>query len=285
MSVNAENRGVDVSSIPFLFLDMRKLFFVFALAAVLFGCSSDDSEPSCRLMSVSTLPFWFDDYLTGVPSVDPRFDGKLHFSYVNGKIAKVKGGMIRRNEPHAFFLSGSVEDSIAYQADSVYVYLSHNLVNTPALVNTYKISNGQLKYVHKVERLVSGETFYSDLTYEYDGDVVIEKRSGTPRRTFEFENGNLVRVTQNFYGLQGQYTGKREWLFTNYDTSPNLLKGKFYVEGAFFAAFSENNYRRREVRSSYVVDGQEIFTEPSYVEYGLTYDADGVATLFEQSCN
>ncbi|UMY67002.1 MULTISPECIES: hypothetical protein [unclassified Flavobacterium] len=264
---------------------MRKLFFVFALAAIVFGCSNDESEPSCRLISVSTLPLWFEDYLTGVPSSDPTFDGKLHFSYVNGKIAKVKGGMMRRSDPHTFFMTGSVEDSLVYNGDSVRVYVAHNIDPFLQRVHTYRITNNQLTYWKKAEVSVSGLVYFPNLTYEYNGDTILEKRNGNLWRVFEMQNGNLTKVTQNFYDAQGQYAGKREWLFTDYDTSPNLLKGKFYIEGAFFAAFSNNNYRRWEERSSYVLDGQEIFGGPSYVEYGLTYDADGSATLFEQSCN
>jgi|GEM_PF-2342762 len=284
MLVNAENRRDRRLSVPFFIYYMRKPFFGFALAFFLISCSSDNTDSGCHLTSVSVAPFWFDDYLTGIPAFDPGFDGRLHFEYVNGKVVKVKGGMMRMSEPDSFFLTASVEDSLVYHGDSVHVYVAHNIGEFPERVNTYCITDNHLVYWRKAE-VFSGAIYFPALTYEYNGNTILEKRNGSLWRVFEMQEGNLTKVTQNFYDAQGQYVGKREWLFKNYDTSPNLLKGKFYIEGAFFAAFSNNNYTRWEERSSYVVDGQEIFSDPSYVDYGLTYDTNGIATIFEQSCN
>ena len=74
----------------------------------------------------------------------------------------------------------------------------------------------------------------------------------------------------------GQLIGKREIHFEDYDTNPNPLEGKFYIIGAFYRAFSKNNFTKYTIKYYLSFDGAtlELFEFHTY-SIPLTYDNFG----------
>ena len=82
------------------------------------------------------------------------------------------------------------------------------------------------------------------LNYEHESHFIYEKNEdGLVLKKFYLENNNLTKVEKFKYDLNLEVYQRTEILFQEYDSSPNPFKGKYYVLGAFYRSFSENNYR------------------------------------------
>ena len=118
------------------------------------------------------------------------------------------------------------------------------------------------------------------MTYEYDGDIILEMAAGQIRRKFYMSAGNLVKV-ELFIRNGTTNLKKIEYVFSQYDNTINLLKGKFYINGKFFNAFSENNYRRIDIKFYNFVDNayQYDSNQGGWTDYG-----EAPVDLFTKEC-
>lgn len=132
-------------------------------------------------------------------------------------------------------------------------------------------------------------------TYQYEDNKVLEYKESNLFRTFYFENRNLVKVEELIYFNpdsifedSDMLYGKYEIIFSEFDNLPNLLEGKFYIDGAFFKAFSKNNYHK--VESKYFTYNQEnsSFEHNSNIvnwrSYNFGVNEDGSSGLFTSDC-
>lgn len=82
------------------------------------------------------------------------------------------------------------------------------------------------------------------LKYNYSPNQITESdESGRILRRFYFDNNNLVKVVAEIYDIQGELNSKTEILFKDFDDRINPFMNKYYIKGAFFRAFSMNNYK------------------------------------------
>ncbi|MCD0465302.1 hypothetical protein [Flavobacterium sp. ENC] len=264
------------------------LFVIIALIAA--GCSSDtenNTEKECRLVGAKVTGFYYDDITLPNDAYNSNFSGKINFEYDGqNRISKVKGGLLYMpdaNNLNKWVLSNDVEDLVTYNNNTIKVDYSANSDARP-YQKEFTLSNGILisRKVTKIYPLKLDPVVY---TYEYNSNEIKEKIDGKVYRTFTLSAGNLIKVEQIKYDfLSNAITGKREYLFSNYDASENLLKGKFYINGAFFAAFSKNNYTALKIKDYTFANDEYTLADESGTSFELTYDADHIASLFERDC-
>lgn len=260
------------------------LLFVYLL---IISCSSNN-EPivSCKLTKVKTNTLIYDDI--SPISYSNTFSGNIILNYEDNKVSRVYGAFL--NYPNGssltnWVLNDNTYDEMTYNGNIVTVNHSAN-TNSKPYIKEFSISdNGQLisKKITKLYPILSSPIIFS---YEYIGETIIEKHNGVILRTFYFSNGNLQRIEQILTNFSGQISGKNEYTFENYDNTPNLLKGMYYVNGSFFKAFSNNNFQKYSYHSYNYVNNEFVSNGNFYsINFTLTYSPDNIAKIFEQTCN
>ncbi|QSB25222.1 hypothetical protein [Flavobacterium sp. CLA17] len=269
---------------------MKKNIRLLIIALISVACSNDtenNNEKECCLVSAKITGFYYDDITISNDASNSNFSGKINFEYdIQNRINKVKGGLLHvpdGNNLNKWVLSNDVEDVVTYDNNTIKVDYSANSDARP-YQKEFTLNNGVLvsRKVTKIYPIPLDPIVY---IYEYNGDEIREKIGGKVYRTFTLSAGNLVKIEQIKYDfLSNEVTGKREYLFLNYDASENLLKGKFYINGAFFKAFSKNNYTQLKIREYSFKDNTYTLKDESGTSFELTYDADNIASLFEREC-
>jgi hypothetical protein len=259
------------------------------LAVLLLASCSQNNEPtiSCKLNKVKIITLIYDDLSPIIYSTS--FSGNLTLEYNNdGSVSKVYGAFL--NYPSGSSLSNwanndNTYDEYNYSGNTLTVTHSANRNEKPYIKEFNFANNGQL-LSKKVTNLYPFTSSPINYTYEYIGDTILEKSNGTLYRTFYLSNGNLQRVEKLMTNLSGQIIGKNEYTFENYDNTPNLLKGMYYINGAFFKAFSNNNFQKYTYQNYNYVNNEFVPNGNSKsISFSLTYNSDNVASIFEQNCN
>ncbi len=204
-----------------------------------------------------------------------RYDGGIVVRNIGGFIPVPAGTNLMTN-----MFSTAAYDSLVPGDGSVASYTkfvdSEGLTHENALnpVIYYQDPDNHLS------RITRKSQFSSDIvSYTYIDSIgfIQEMLNDTiPYRKFYFENSNLVKVTREYHTPQGVLTSIREFLFGDYDDHPNPFKGKYYLRGAFFRAFSEHNYQ------SYTINEYGLLADSTFGIYStssytmpLAYDKDG----------
>ncbi|MFT3794046.1 hypothetical protein [Flavobacterium sp.] len=239
---------------------------------------------NCKVTSVHYSTLFYDD-LVFHGKADLSYNGVIAFEYdPYNRIYKVKSGLFRLppgGDFDGWFLREGIQDFITYSGNTVTVKHSANYTTRP-YDKVFTIENGQLLN-RTTTNVHNYPAFTYHFTYEYNGNQITEKRDGNVYRVFTIENGNLVKTERLLYGIDG-ISGKEEYVFSNYDSSPNLLKGKYYINGSLLKAFSENNYRKVD-RYTYTYNNG-TFEPQQHSGYSLDfgYDQQGFADLFGKDC-
>lgn len=265
-----------------------KKYILFLVVLILASCSQNN-EPSisCKLNKVKIITLIYDDLSPIMYST--TFSGNLKLEYNNdGSVSKVYGTFL--NYPDSNSLSNWVNndntyDEYTYSGNTTTVTHSANTNQKPYIKEFNIATNGQL-LSKKVTNIYPYQSSPINYTYEYNGDTILEKRNGTLYRTFYLVNGNLQRVEQINTNFSGEIIGKNEYTFENYDNTPNLLKGMFSINGAFFKAFSNNNFQKYTYKSYNYVNNEFVQNGNSKsLSFTLTYNSENIASIFEQICN
>lgn len=261
--------------------------YILFLFLILISCSQNtENEATCRLKKVKTITLIYDDLAPITYS--SSFSGTINLDYFDTKISKVNGAF--QNYPSGsslsnWVLSDNIYDEITYNGNTITVNHSAN-TNTKPYIKEFNISNNGQLVSKKVTLLYPSIFSPVNFTYEYVGETILEKRNGILFRSFYLSNGNLQKTEQIIYNLSGQITGKNEYTFENYDGTPNLLKGMFYINGAFYKAFSNNNFQKYSYQSYNYVNNEYISNGNFYtINFTLAYNSDNIASIFEQICN
>lgn len=269
---------------------MKKLLLFIGIVSFLSSCSSGESEAvsACKVTSVDIQTLSFEDIEINQMGVDPSWSGKFYFEYDSqNRIDKINGGFIP-NPPGIspyFYLGAEAHDSISYEPGKI---IAHYSANFPKL-RPKKIfsvdAQGKLQSLHVTSYIGSDES-EAFFTYEYQPNLIIEKLNGKITKKFYFENENLVKLLKLQTSSQGIVFVKQEIYYKGYDQSPNLLKGKFFINGNFLKAFSKNNYKKVESHEYIMYEGQLIENGNGYFDLPYGYNSDGNANLFEyENCN
>ena len=270
-----------------------KKYTIWSLLAVLFffflSCSSDDGK-TCRVTSVELKTIYYEQM--EVLLVDPFFSGKIKFEYNgDGQIVKMIGGPVSVYYPtgsgfeEGLFIDDALVNEVFYQGDVITAQDNYRH-NMPGRIIDYKIESGKL-IARKVKNYDNDIEETIDYQYEYGSNQIIEKKENNIFRTFYLEDDNLVKVEQvhrNY--LTGEIMWKTEIIFSDYDSYENLLRGKYFVNGAFFKAFSKNNFRRLQKKHYDYIEGQYVESGNFYnFGFNTNVDQNGLVDLFETICN
>lgn len=278
---------------------MRSFLKAVFILPLLVSCSGDDTAEvitpeviapeviaSCKLVSLKTEALVFDDLWP--TAYNENYPEKMTFDHDDqNRISKVHGGF--RGSSGFGSINGSwslysdVEDVVTYNQDSIAVDYSSNLQVKP-YQKEFVVDDGKLTYQKSTSfNVASGTTTTLAYTYEYNGNTVIEKRNGILYRTFTFDNGNLIKSEQITY-IDGAVYSRKIYEFSDYDNTENLLKGKFFINGCFLRAFSNNNFKKYSYTKYMTYNGSEEVVENRNATLTFSYNENNIASIFEQTC-
>lgn len=244
---------------------MVKNAIVVLLCLNFFSCSDEDEVliPGCRVQNFKSVNIFYDEFLPTAYGYNYSFDGKIYLQYDNsGRINKVLGGLLYLPHPtpsSAFYMSNNVEEYVVYDGTKIRV-ASLNMYEKEFEIQGNQLVSQKTTYTPNLNIFLLADYCSEILQYEYEGNVVLEKKNGLIRRIFHLENGNLIKVELFLRNNNFENTGKLEYNFSEYDSNPNLLKGKFFIHGNFFKSFSNNNYKRFALRRFDYVDGSYVLS-------------------------
>lgn len=267
-----------------------KSFGLFIILLSLFSCK-DEVQINYKLKDFKSILLHFDeldygDYpnLTPIPlSYNSQFSNKITLQYNElNQIINTLGGLsitAAGTNTKTVCLSNDVIDKIQYSGNYViteneYPYKSYGDTTK------YFLRNGKL-----LERIVIlNNPYYMllDYTYQYSGDKIIETLNGILQTSIIYlSNDNVTKFESFKYNSSKEITYKTEIIYSYYDQSNNLLKGYYYIHGAFYNAFSTNNYQKRQVNTYSCNNNQYTQISTSTVSINYSVDSNNIPDLFE----
>jgi len=268
---------------------MRRVsLLLFALFAI-FSCKKEEISsitPKLKNCRVEYLFFQDDIMMTGGQSYsfppDDSQNTKCSYLYGDNKMIKITGGFLTVPSGTNFsnrIFSKDVYDSISTIGRTIYVYTKYE-INGSVSEDNFNPIIFNLDSHEKLIKITKKDDFHSsefDLNYTFSENQINETYSdGKVRRKFYFEKNNLIKVVSEVYDFQGLIFGKKEILFQQFDDKPNPFKNMYFVKGAFFRAFSDNNYKsyttNKYMRSS---DGTLVLTSNYWFSMPILYNTDG----------
>ncbi|GLB52460.1 hypothetical protein NBRC110019_15000 [Neptunitalea chrysea] len=258
---------------------MKRVILVIVALTTLLSCSSDDNTSTNTptlptAVNIGTLIFLKNDYnYIGFSNFSDT--NRMQFEYnSNNQITAMLGGLEVYGNFDSFEnyrFNESVVNNITYNGNIVtvknpfkftmYFTSEENYID-------YEISNGQL-----LSRTFYGGSYQTPVTYtyEYSGNTINEYEGTMLKRTFYLENDNLTKIDLFIYDSStNEISSKRQFTFENYNDTENLLKDKYFIDGAFLKAFSENNFSKFGYQDytyengTFVMDGSHFYYEFSY---------------------
>jgi hypothetical protein len=274
------------------------------LVVFLFAACKDDktineevvTNENITLLSVKTNALVYDEILKTVDlnylpfyhiKNNKNFSNKIFFEYNNKQqIISTTGGIVLVSLPDFYFATliytDYIKDTIQYIGDTIITINSSFNSDNPNITKSV-IKNDQLVFRKVILNYpVHAENNY---TYSYSGDKITETMNGVQTANYYLTEGNLTKVEKLIYNKAGDISKKTEMIFSGYDKSINLLKGKFFITGAFYCAFSENNHNKMVVQNYSMVDNElAVYSRyPDTITYHL--NSANVPDLFNYRHN
>ena len=262
--------------------------FLFLLS--LYSCKKEEPQINYKLKNFKSILLHFDELDYGYyPSISPivinynsQFSNKISLQYNNlNQITNTLGGLsvtAASTNINTVCLSNDVVDKIQYSENYVTTEIEYPY-KTYTDTTKYLLKNGKL-----VERIVikNNPYYMLDYTYQYNGDKIIETLNGVLQTSIiYFSNNNATKFECFIYNSSKEITYKTEIIFSDYDQSINLLKGFYYIHGAFYNAFSTNNYKKRQVNTYSCSNNQYTQISSSIVSINYTVNSNNIPDLFE----
>lgn len=266
---------------------MKNIAITVILISLFWSCKQDEvitPVPRLKNCAIEYLCFIDDNkYLYNSSLTFPPNDPLktiVTFDYENNQIIKTTGGFL--NVPSGTNLanlsfSSDVYDSIVYRGNEILVFTKPRVIYSHSSLKE-KPNNPTIFAFDKDGRLIRVVRRDSmSIIYSYADNLIREKNSDNGIvRKFYFENENLVSVTKEYGDTTDLYYYKKEINFQDFDSKPNPLKGQYHLTGAFYRAFSTNNY------SSYTImeymrmaDGKIGKVSTYWYSMPITYTTDG----------
>jgi hypothetical protein len=175
--------------------------------------------------------------------------------------------------------SNQAYDSLITVGNSVVTYSKRvdsegNILEYSSNPITYYL-NTQNK-IEKITKTFNNSNLY-EYSYIYSGDSIQEMiNDSILGRTFYYNVNNLAKVVTKKFNTQGKLISKKEMLFENYDQNPNPLKNHYYLPGAFFRAFSNNNYKSLTIQEyGNLNDSTFDIISTTHIAVTISYDGEG----------
>ena len=261
------------------------LFIIFAVIS----CTKDKTPsvtPKLKNCRIEYLFFKDEITILSYQSINfAPYDSTViacSYSYADDKLTRTTGGFVAvpsGSNFSNFLFSTDAYDSIHFDNNTIYTYAKINFgkyIYTDISSPTTFTLDSQNKLI-KISKKDAFDPYGLVLNYSYSENLVTETdNNGLTRRKFYLENNNLVKVVTEVYDLQGALYSKKEILFEGFDNKPNPFKNMYYVTGAFFRAFSENNYQKVTVTEySFLLDGTFGINSTWWFTMPFDYNADG----------
>jgi len=250
----------------------------FIILLLLCNSCTDNNEISknCNITSCDVSTLLYPEINRPI-LYNPNFSNKIYFEYDNqNRIIKILGGLVKISDgANAFnysFFDG-LETNVNYENNNVII---EN--------DVFSIIEDKLNSKKTTESPYYNQIEYN---YEYNENFIQELQNGRINKTFYFTNNNLSKVEQIIYKADYSISRKKELIFSDYDNNDNLLKGLFFVSGAFYKAFSDNNFKTLEYKIYNYENNEFILDLENGYSYNLNFELnnDGIVNLFEQNCN
>jgi len=268
---------------------MKRFLVPIIFILCLTGCEEEDPVSlNSPLESCYALYLNFhDNHLFGEAEyVYPPLDSgknQITFEYQDDRIVRVTGGFGMVPSGYGtmenLIFSERIYDSIVHQENQQYVYSRpghyYRMDDQPEKPIIYHTN--EKGHLLKVTRR-TGQEFY----YAWKENTIVERtRDEETIRTFYMAGGNLMRVETITTRNSEEPWQKEEMIFTGYDRAPNPLRNKYHILGAFYRAFSQNNYSKLTIHSYHWEEGSWARESSSSVEVSMYYNELGQPLLGE----
>jgi len=268
---------------------MKKSAFLLFIIFAVISCTKDKTPsvtPKLKNCRIEYLFFKDEITILDYQSINfAPYDSTVvacSYTYADDKLTKTTGGFVAvasGSNFSNFLFSTDAYDSIHFENNVIYSYTKFNfggLIYTDISGPAIYTLDSQNKLI-KISKKDAFHPYGLELTYTYSENLVTETyNNGSIRRKFYLENNNLVKVVTEVNDLHGALYSKKEILFEGFDNKPNPFKNMYYVKGAFFRAFSENNYQKVTVTEySYLLDGTFGINSTWWFAMPFDYNADG----------
>ncbi len=266
---------------------MTRNLVLAVLISLFWSCQQDDlitPVPRLKNCAIEYLCFIDDNkYLynssMNIPPNDP-LKTTVIFGFNNNQIIKTTGGFM--NVPSGFNLdnlsfSSDIYDSIVYRGNEILVFTKPRVIYAH-LSPKEKPNNPTIYELDKEGRLIRMVRRDSvSISYSYTENQIVETNDKNEiLRNFYFENENLIKVTREYGDTNSTYYYKKEIIFQDFDKNPNPLKGLYQVTGAFYRAFSANNYSAYTINQYMRMEDGKIEKVGNYwYSMPIIYTTDG----------
>ena len=253
-----------------------------------FGCKKDESPSSHKLKNckIEYLFFRDDIHFSNFQTLNfPPADSfsVCSYSYDSYHLSRITGGFIQvpaGTNLANYIFSDLTYDSVSAGNNTFYLFSKVKTGNGIIFEHTPNASPFLLDSENKIVKIHKNDGLDSngyDLNYIYSENLITEAvNNGVNNRKFYFENKNLVSVITERYNPTGVLYWKKEIIFQDFDNKPNPFKNMFYVKGAFFRAFSENNYQSYTINTYGQLSDSTFGIYSTYkVSMPLFYNSDG----------
>jgi len=268
---------------------MKRFLVPIILILCLTGCEEEDPVSlNSPLESCYALYLNFDDnHLFGeaeyvYPPVDSG-KNQITFEYLDNRIVRVTGGFGMVPSGYGtmenLIFSERIYDSIVYKENQQYVYTrpEHFYVMDDQPEKPIIYSTNEKGRLLKVTRRTGREFYYA----REDQKILEMNRHEQILRTFYMADGNLMRVETITTRDNGVPWQKKEMIFTGYDRAPNPLRNQYHILGAFYRAFSQNNYSKLTTHTFQWEEGSWARESSYSVEVPMYYNELGQPLLGE----
>ena len=289
-----------VQIIKYLDIEIMKikivnLFWFITISFSLFSCKDSKEEPQTlyKLKTVKSILLHYEEldhdsyfYVPYTNTVwDKDFNGKITLKYNEQKqVVSTNYGAsvfsIGTNQTYIAF-SKTNDDKIQYNGDVINTEYCFPFSSYSDTIK-YIIKNGKL-----IERkvLIGNYNQELDYTYQYENDKIIETMNGLQTSVLYLTNNNISKIEKFQYNNSKEIISKTEFIYSDYDQSINLLKGYYYVHGAFYNTFSTNNYQKRVVNTYSFNNNQYTQLSTSSLSINYNIDTNNIPDLFEYEMN
>lgn len=269
---------------------MRKIVILLIVSLSLIGCKKAETYKVAQKLKDCNVQYLdFNDGIFLESKATLNFPtnaarAACTYEYSESAMTRSVGGFkaVTSGKTSSNLFSRDVYDSICYIDNDVYVYQKYKQNGTTqnSSLNPVIFSLGADGRLIGISKANPSGRMRELFTYS-SHNIVETNMSGDTLGEFYFENKNLVKVESYVYGPEGKIFSKEEILFSGYDNNINPFEHKYFVKGAFYRAFSQNNYdtyKRRVYNSSsdgtlYLADSAKYYTpikhnSDGYPEFG-----------------
>lgn len=266
-------------------------FWVIIISFLLLSCKDSKDEPQThyKLKTININLLHFEEldkdshlYIPYNMIVwDQDFNGKITLQY------NEHNQVVSTNYGGTFLQLGTNLNYIVFSKTSIdKIQLNGDIINTETSFPFTSYSD-TIKYSIKNGKLLERKIFIGyfkqvfDYIYQYENGKIIETLNGLQTSVFYLTNNNLTKIEKFQYNISNEIVSKTEFIYSDYDQSINLLKGCYYIHGAFYNAFSTNNYQTRVVNTYSYSNNQYTQLSTSNVTINYKVDSNNIPDLFE----